>query len=177
MMQERMTVQVDTVIDSDEIVSVTHGRERHPLRWFDNGFGPLWVYVESLGVLGACRAATWAEGWETAEDELMNRVAWDELDPETQAEFADESRGDPEGYIWSNSGGIASHDLGLSKLFLLTPERAAEWDIHVHVKRETDPILIAGLVELAEEHAAVERRLLKRGAITAPRTRQEEGEG
>lgn len=55
--------------DNQTLVSATvHG---HPLRTYDDGFGPLWVVTNSLGPIGVIRARTWESAYEIAEDEVF----------------------------------------------------------------------------------------------------------
>lgn len=55
--------------ESQSLVSATvHG---HSLRTYDDGFGPLWVVVNSLGPIGVIRARTWESAYGIAEDEIF----------------------------------------------------------------------------------------------------------
>ena len=79
------------------------------MRYWDNGFGRLWLYVETMGPLGLIRAETWEEAFETAQDEIMDGCTWSELQSEyglTDAEMAEiEETGDlPEGAQWRSNG-------------------------------------------------------------------------
>ena len=38
---------------------------------YDDGSGPLWVYRESIGIVGIVRASTWEDAYEIVEDEFM----------------------------------------------------------------------------------------------------------
>lgn len=60
-----------------------------PLRTWDDGFGPLWLYVESLGPVGVVRARTWGEAYACVVDEIMDDA--DPSDPDTYARSYDES--------------------------------------------------------------------------------------
>ena len=41
------------------------------IRTYDDGFGPLWVMRDSLGIMGIVRAQTWESAYEIAEDEFF----------------------------------------------------------------------------------------------------------
>jgi hypothetical protein len=123
--------------DHQSISGVTFGRYgRSPMRYWDNGFGPLWVYSESLGPLGVVRAQTWEDALECVTDEIM-----DDADPEDIAEFGNEETGElPECCYWRGSGEpsnpqltsvIAQSDLNGSCLERLTAEIAKEHRILV----------------------------------------------
>jgi hypothetical protein len=43
-----------------------------PLRFWDDGFGDLWLYVESLGPVGIVRADTFECAWQCVVDEIMS---------------------------------------------------------------------------------------------------------
>ena len=68
-----------------------HGN--YHLDTWDDGFGPLWVLVESLGPIGVIRAQTWGDAWSAAVDEILPDA--DPNDPDTYARSYDESA-DPE---------------------------------------------------------------------------------
>ena len=57
------------------------------LRTWDDGFGPLWVYVETLGPVGVVRARTWEEACACVVDEIMDDA--DPMDPDTYARSYD----------------------------------------------------------------------------------------
>ena len=60
-----------TPSDETSLVRVTnsYGRE---LAICDDGYGPLWILRNSMGIQGIVRAQTWEEAYEIAEDELFN---------------------------------------------------------------------------------------------------------
>lgn len=55
----------------------------HPLRFWSEGSGDLYLYVESLGPVGAVRAGSWEEAWECVIDSIMDDA--DPADPDTYA--------------------------------------------------------------------------------------------
>jgi len=109
----------------------------HKLRVWDEGFGPLWVYRESLGAVGVVRARTWEEAHECVVDEIMDDGDIDDTDNQPDAD------GNlPEGLSWRSSGvpsqeglesPLAQEDLNGSLLDCLTDALAAELEIEVQV--------------------------------------------
>jgi hypothetical protein len=115
----------------------------NPVRWWDDGFGPLWVYRETLGVLGVVRAQTWASAWECVVDEIMDGCTWDELEPEEQAAFKNGE--DVEGVTFRNNGEpcspwakgeYAREDINGCSLDRLTVELAMELGLKVDTEFE-----------------------------------------
>ena len=109
-----------------------YGRE---IRFWDDGFGPLWVYRESLGRLGYVRALTWEEAYECVLDEILDPIPVSELHEaygfDSQAEFEEAVNTRPEtmelceGYQYQSNStgtGIVAIDLNGESLDLLTPE-------------------------------------------------------
>ena len=109
----------------------------HALRVWDDGFGPLWVYRESLGAVGVVRAKTWEDAHSCVVDEIMGDA--DMSDPDNIPE-ADGNL--PEGLHWRGSGvpsneglesPLASEDLNGSLLDRLTDELAEGLEIEVQL--------------------------------------------
>ena len=46
---------------------------------WDDGFGPLWVYRDEMGIVGIVRAQTWHDALDCAYDELLKPIADDEI--------------------------------------------------------------------------------------------------
>lgn len=57
----------------------------HKTRIYDDGFGPLWVLCEPLGVSGIVRAQAWEDAYEIAEDEIFPEAS--KTVEELQVEF------------------------------------------------------------------------------------------
>lgn len=51
-----------------------------PIKTYDDGYGPLWVHQNSLGITGIVRARTWEDAYSICEDEFF--PAGDDFDPE-----------------------------------------------------------------------------------------------
>tara|TARA_E500000305_G_scaffold101267_1_gene94721 strand:+ start:435 stop:836 length:402 start_codon:yes stop_codon:yes gene_type:complete len=80
-----------------------------PLRTWDDGFGPLWLYLESCGPwivpVGVVRAQTWEDAFSCVVDEIQADA--DPDDPDSYARSYDPDA-DPEelaeGVSWRGSG-------------------------------------------------------------------------
>jgi hypothetical protein len=120
--------------DHQSIREVLSGRwhPRTPLRYWDDGLGPVWLYRETLGPVGVVRAQTWEDAYECVIDEIMDDADLDDLD------LDDETGELPEGCYWRGSGEpscpdlhchVAASDLNGSSLDRLTAELAREYGI------------------------------------------------
>ena len=124
----------------------------NPIRFWDDGFGSLWVYRETMGVVGIVRATTWEEAYQCVVDEIMcdadpddpeNWPAGDESD-EDRPEGEPPTDGDyPEGIhvrgsgVPSNDGldsPLAAEDLNGIALEPLTPELLSKLKITLEIE-------------------------------------------
>lgn len=129
----------------EEAARVTEGREvldgTCALRWYDDGYGKLWVYGESIGARGVVRAPTWEAAWEVTINEIMDEATYAEMIDDcglTAEEVQElEDGGElPEGYYHRDGGELSSWDLNGSSLDLLTPELAESLGLTVNVRYE-----------------------------------------
>lgn len=65
-----MKTTTDLITDSQQLVSAT-SRFGHPVPVYDDGFGPLWIHRDSLGVSGIVRAQSWEDAYSICEDEFF----------------------------------------------------------------------------------------------------------
>lgn len=125
------------MLTSDKSFSVVNSYGRTLPMW-DECFGELWLYVESLGIVGVIRAQSWEEAYECAIDELMHDA--DPSDPDTYARSYDPSaqegelaegchyRGNGEPSNPALSSPIACEDLNGSQVFAVnSPEGRRIW--------------------------------------------------
>jgi len=118
--------------ESGRLAGATSGRygTRYPVsRFYDDGFGPVWIYQDAGVLLAIIRAQSWESAWDIVCDEVLDDA--DATDPDLLAALADENGELPEGYgfrpngngsnLW-NQTGIYSEDLNGSDLRLLTAE-------------------------------------------------------
>ena len=133
-----------TLITDDQSLKSVKSEFGRDIRFWDEGFGPLWVYRESLGVVGVVRATNWEDAWACVVDEIM-----DDADPSDDCNYARDYNEDAdegelaEGVHYRGSGvpsneglesPLASEDLNGSALDLLTPEFAAELGLQIEVE-------------------------------------------
>lgn len=124
--------------DTARLRAATHGRfgTRYPVRrFYDDGFGPVWIYQDAGGLLGIIRAQSWESAWEIVTDEILDDADPDYLADPGYAVGADEL---PEGCGYRSSGNgskpwnqtpIYQEDMNGSQLDLLTPETMEELGI------------------------------------------------
>lgn len=107
-----------------------------PIPTYDDGHGPLFVYQESLGIVGIVRAQSWEDAYEIVQDEFMSEadMAWEDIAKECDCANPDDLADNAifqEGYGFRPNGtnasdkrchGIYSRDLNGERLDLLTPE-------------------------------------------------------
>lgn len=138
--------------DTQHLISA-RGRFGHPIPTYDDGFGPLWIHRDSMGISGIIRAQTWHDAYGIAEDEFFPAGDRDALE-ESQRIFdmPDGPEKDhaqacwDESYSYRNSprkmpdgtrSSIYARDLNGDALDALTPELIAELEISLEI--ETDP--------------------------------------
>lgn len=112
------------------------------VRIWDDGFGPLWVYRETLGVKGVVRARVYSVALDCVIDEIM-----DDPDPEDVKRITEEKGDLPECVYWRSSGcpsndglysPLAQDDVNGSSLAELTPELAEELGLKVEIKDDDE---------------------------------------
>jgi hypothetical protein len=107
--------------------------------FWDEGYGDIYIYRETMGIVGFVRALNWEEAYECLTDEIMpDAPPFEEWDQEEQDAYKRDGTL-PEGY--HHRGGtpsnkqlkepIAAEDLNGSSLDKLTPKMMADWDIVV----------------------------------------------
>lgn len=135
-----MTTETDPLITDEQSIKRVRTRFDNPVRFWDEGFGPLWVYRESLGVVGVVRASTWEEAYECVVDEIMGDA--DMADPDNQP---DKDGNLPEGLHWRGNGvpaneglesPLAAEDLNGSLLDRLTPALVEELGLQIELEED-----------------------------------------
>lgn len=135
----KTTIQSTLINDEQSLVSAT-SRFGHAIPVYDDGFGPLFIHRDSMGISGIVRAQTWEDAYGICEDEFFPAA-----DKEASEEMAridamedDSSEQDharacwDEAYGYRNNGArrmpdgslsmIYAKDLNGDALDLLTPE-------------------------------------------------------
>jgi len=131
-----------TINDGQSLDSAS--KSGHPLRTWDDGFGPLWIYRECFGPVGIVRAQTWEDAWECVVDEIMDDADMDDaFDP---ACGANQETGElAEGCYFRGNGipsndglnePIASEDLNGSSLDSLSDDLASALGIEIKVSSD-----------------------------------------
>ena len=72
------------ITDNQKLVSAA-GRFGHPIPTYDDGFGPLWIHRDSMGVSGIVRAQSFETAYGICEDEFFPEA--DETGEELRAEY------------------------------------------------------------------------------------------
>lgn len=79
--------KTDLIQDGEELVSARYSGSKVEISTYDDGFGPLWIHRNSIGVSGIVRAQTWEEAYSICEDEFFPEA--DETLAELVAEYGD----------------------------------------------------------------------------------------
>jgi hypothetical protein len=138
----KTTLENNMIKDSEQLLgaftqSPYKGAPRFPVKTYDNGFGPLWLLRDSIGIVGIVRAMTWEEAYEIAEDELFPKVS-DEGQSSWLEEYGEEYYEDAcwqEAYGFCPNGGFYEKDINGESLAPLTPELCEALNLHLKIKR------------------------------------------
>lgn len=57
-------------VESEFSLKSIRGRFGHSIPFWDDGFGPLWIHRDSMGIDGVVRAQSWEDAYSCWEDEL-----------------------------------------------------------------------------------------------------------
>jgi hypothetical protein len=79
-----MTTTNTAITDDQELVSAST-RFGHPIPVYDDGYGPLWISRDSMGINGIVRASTWEDAYGICEDEFFPEAS--ETIEEIKAEY------------------------------------------------------------------------------------------
>ena len=66
-----MTKTNNLIKDGDTPVSARYKNSDYPIQIYDDGFGPLFISRNSIGINGIVRAQTWEEAYSICEDEFF----------------------------------------------------------------------------------------------------------
>lgn len=80
------------ITDEQRLVSVTNEFGRS-IPVYDDGYGPLWIHRDSMGITGVVRARTWEDAYSICEDEFF--PAGDEEAAEAQMLIDTKARSAP----------------------------------------------------------------------------------
>lgn len=144
------TATQSLINDEQRLVSATFSGGCLELNVYDDGFGPLWIHRDSMGISGIVRAQTWEDAYSICEDEFFpdgddeaneEMAAIESMPDGDNREHAqacwDEAYGF-RGNARRTKGGKASHiyskDLNGDRLDLLTPELVAALGISLKIE-------------------------------------------
>lgn len=75
----------DLIKDGQTLESAVYDPSGYEIKTYDDGFGPLWISRNSLGINGIVRAKTWEDAYSICEDEFFPEA--DETIEQIQAEY------------------------------------------------------------------------------------------
>lgn len=149
-MQTEILCPKDKALDPDEFSLEFKSRFGTPIKYYDDGFGPLWIFRNTMGIVGIVRCQTWEDAYGIVEDEFLPVVPAEEIHEAydmTKEEFhakTHEERNESgdwpelsEGYSYQSNStgtGIVSHDLNGEALDPLTPDLIDRLEIVVVVR-------------------------------------------
>jgi len=119
-----------------------YGRE---IRTYDDGYGPIWGFYDSMGLLGLVRARSFEEAWSICEDEMFPEAQ--ETVAELISEYGEEWDNDPcfqECYGFRPNGrneydtighGIYERDINGERMVKLDRESLRAQGIKLDVRR------------------------------------------
>jgi hypothetical protein len=68
---EEMTTPKTTLISDGQSLDSAAYKSGYAIQTYDDGFGPLWISRNSIGIDGIVRARTWSDAYEICEDEFF----------------------------------------------------------------------------------------------------------
>jgi hypothetical protein len=60
--------------DGQRLVSACYEHSEYPIKTYDDGFGPLWISRNSIGIYGIVRAQSWGDAYSICEDEFFDEA-------------------------------------------------------------------------------------------------------
>jgi len=96
-------MKTELITDSQSLVSAK-SRFGHPIPIYDDGYGPLFVHRDSMGISGIVRAQTWEDAYSICEDEFFPAAT--ETAEEFAAEYATEYLSGRE--LWERENGLGA---------------------------------------------------------------------
>lgn len=132
-----------TLITDDQSLVSAKSRFGTEIPVYDDGFGPLFIHRDSMGISGIVRAQTWEDAYSICEDEFFPAAT--ETEEEWVAEYGENFTDDA---CWQEAFGfrgnarkeddgtlssIYAKDLNGDSLDKLTPELLAELEITLEI--------------------------------------------
>jgi hypothetical protein len=144
-------MNTELITDSQRLVSAK-SRFGHPIPTYDDGFGPLFIHRDSMGISGVVRAQSWEDAYSICEDEFF--PAGDDDAAEEYKLIEATPEGEERDHLqacWDESFGyrgntrkmsdgslssIYAKDLNGDSLELLTPELLERLEITLQIENE-----------------------------------------
>lgn len=140
-----MTKTISPLITDEQSLDSAVSRFGHSIPVYDDGYGPLFIHLDSMGVTGIVRAQTWENAYSICEDEFFpagdedaarDYAALEEMVDDKEKSHAQACWDEAYGYR-NNSrkeadgtrSSIYAKDLNGDSLDLLTPELLAQLEI------------------------------------------------
>ena len=145
-----MTATNEALIHDDQSLRGAWTRHGSPIQAYDDGYGSLWVYRDSMGITGIVRAQTWDDAYEIVLDEFLKPIDQGEVHEaygfDTPADFHAALEGGEsdqvalvEGYHYQPNAtgtGIVATDLNGEALDRLTPALADRLGMELDIINE-----------------------------------------
>jgi hypothetical protein len=68
------TKQTDLITDEQTFDGAVYHRAEFSIQTYDDGYGPLWISRDSMGINGIVRARTWEDAYSICEDEFFSEA-------------------------------------------------------------------------------------------------------
>ena len=134
------------LITDEQTLKSAAGRFGHAIPVYDDGFGPLFIHRDSMGISGIVRAQTWEDAYSICEDEFFPSA--DETEEEFIAEYGGDFTEDacwneaygfrPNGAREVGESGIYCKDLNGDSLDILTPDLLEALEITLEIESPED---------------------------------------
>lgn len=111
----------------------------HAIKTYDDGYGPLFIHRDSMGISGIVRAQTWEDAYSICEDEFFPDASMthDEMVKDFGEDYIDDAAWNESFGFRPNFNGTSSlyeKDLNGDYLHKLTPELLEELQITLEIE-------------------------------------------
>lgn len=111
-------METELIQDGDSLISAKHAYSIHAIDTYDDGYGPLWISRNSMGISGIVRAQSWEDAYEICEDEFFPEA--DESVEELVKEYG--FRRDHRKVVKDSSVTVATDNLNAGERFERYPD-------------------------------------------------------
>ena len=146
------TKNMTALLTDNQTLVGAKGRFGHAIRTYDDGFGPVFIHRDSMGISGIVRAQTWEEAYEICEDEFFPSGDEDAHKETAQIEAMPDGKEKKHAQAcWDEAFGYRSNsrrekdgtqssiyakDPNGDALYLLTPELIKDLEITLEIETE-----------------------------------------